>query len=89
MSEEASIIEELRKKNALQSEQISLLRHENVLLQQKVDLLIRRIFGGSSEVLSPDQLELLLGGNKEGHPLGKGDASLAEEADPRPTYESH
>ena len=89
MSEEASIIEELRKKNALQSEQISLLRHENVLLQQKVDLLIRRIFGGSSEVLSPDQLELLLGGNKEGHPLGKGDASLAEEADPRPTNESH
>jgi transposase len=31
--------------------------------------------------LSPDQLELLLGGNEQGTPLGKGDASLEEEAD--------
>jgi transposase len=90
VSEEASIIEELRKENALlreksalQSEQITQLRQENALLKQKVDLLVRRIFGGSSEVLSPDQLELLLGGSLPGTPLGKGDASLEEEADLR------
>ncbi|OBQ32000.1 MAG: hypothetical protein AN487_23210, partial [Anabaena sp. CRKS33] len=68
MTEAAKIIEELRKENALlrektalQSEQIILLRQENALLRQKVDLLVRRIFGRGSEVMSPDQLELLLG----------------------------
>ena len=76
MSEADAIILELRKENAL-------LRAENDLLRQKVDLLVKRIFGGSSEVLSADQLELLLGGNAQGIPLGKGDASLEEEADPR------
>lgn len=68
MSEADAIILELRKENAS-------LRAENALLRQKVDLLVKRIFGGSSEVLSPDQLELLLGGNEAGLPLGKGDAS--------------
>jgi transposase len=34
---------------------------ENELLRQKVDLLIRRVFGSSSERLDPSQLELLLG----------------------------
>ena len=75
MIEDDAIILELRKENAS-------LRCENALLKQKVDLLVRRIFGGSSEVLRPDQLELLLGGNGQGTPLGKGDASL-EEADLR------
>ena len=76
MPEEATIILELRKENAQ-------LRAENALLRQKVDLLVKRIFGSSSEVLSPDQLELLLGGSAQGTPLGKGDASLEEEADPQ------
>ena len=76
MSEADAIILELRKENAS-------LRAENALLRQKVDLLVKRIFGGSSEVLSPDQLELLLGGNEAGLPLGKGDASLEEEAETR------
>ena len=31
--------------------------------------------------MSPDQLELLLGGKEQGSPLGKGDASLEEEAE--------
>ena len=74
MTEEAKIIEELRKENAS-------LRVENALLRQKVDLLVRRIFGRGSEVMSPDQLELLLGGSEGGTPLGKGDASLEEEAE--------
>jgi transposase len=98
VSEEADIIEKLRAENALlrhemglqraenalQRDEIRRLRQENKLLGQKVDLLVRKIFGKSSEVLSPDQLELLLGEGKMGTPLGKGDASLEEEADPRP-----
>jgi transposase len=36
------------------------LRRENALLRQKIDLLVRRVFGSSSEQLSPGQLELLM-----------------------------
>ena len=35
-------------------------RRENTLLRQKIDLLVRRVFGASSEALDPAQLELLL-----------------------------
>ncbi len=35
-------------------------RRENELLRQKTDLLIRRVFGSSSEGLDRGQLELLL-----------------------------
>jgi hypothetical protein len=35
-------------------------RRENELLRQKIDLLIRRVFGSSSERLDKTQLELLL-----------------------------
>ena len=35
-------------------------QRENTLLRQKIDLLVRRVFGASSEVLNPAQLELLL-----------------------------
>lgn len=42
--------------------QIETLRQENALLRQKVDLLVRRIFGSSSEQLDPAQLQLLLQG---------------------------
>ena len=35
-------------------------RHENALLRQKVDALVRRVFGSSSEKVDPAQLELLL-----------------------------
>jgi hypothetical protein len=35
-------------------------RQENALLRQKIDLLVRRVFGASSEALDPAQLELLL-----------------------------
>ena len=36
------------------------LRRENELLRAKVDLLVRRVFGSSSERLSPDQLSLAI-----------------------------
>jgi len=35
-------------------------RRENALLRQKIDLLVKRVFGSSSEQLNPAQLELLL-----------------------------
>ncbi len=35
-------------------------RQENMLLRQKLDLLVRRVFGSSSERLDRAQLELLL-----------------------------
>ena len=41
------------------------LRQENALLRQKVDLLIKRIFGAGSEKMDAGQLQLLLGGEDE------------------------
>jgi transposase len=35
-------------------------RRENALLRQKIDLLVKRVFGSSSEQLHPAQLELLM-----------------------------
>ena len=40
--------------------QLEAVLRENALLRQKIDLLVRRVFGPTSERLSPDQLELLL-----------------------------
>ena len=36
-------------------------RRENALLRQKIDLLVKRVFGSSSEQLDKSQLELLMG----------------------------
>jgi transposase len=41
-------------------ELVGSLRQENTLLRQKIDLLIKRVFGSSSEKLDRSQLELLL-----------------------------
>ena len=60
-------------------------RTENMLLRQKVDLLIRKVFGASSEKLDPSQLDLFLSREcvTENAP-GKPEASSAlEEADPQ------
>jgi transposase len=59
------------------------LRTENKLLREKVDLLIKRIFGSQSEKLDAAQLELLL----KGIDPGKADAS-AEKAEASPIVES-
>ena len=63
-------------------QRIEELQNENALLRQKVDLLIRKVFGASSEKLDPSQLDLFLlqGENAP----GKSQASSAlEEADPQ------
>jgi transposase len=41
------------------TQQVELLRRENTLLRQKIDLLVKRVFGSSSEPLDRNQLELL------------------------------
>lgn len=41
-------------------ELVAALQKENSLLRQKIDVLIRRVFGSSSERVDPAQLELLL-----------------------------
>jgi transposase len=61
------------------------LRHANAkiaLLQQKIDRLVRRIFGSKSERLDSRQLELLLELQKEVQELGKAEASQEAEAIP-------
>jgi transposase len=57
---------------------------ENALLRQKVDLLIRKVFGASSEKIDPSQIDLFLV-EPENAP-GKTSASSAlEEAEPSPS----
>ena len=58
------------------------LKAELVLMRQKVDALVRRVFGTSSEKLAPGQLELF-GPDSE---LGKGCASWSEEASQIPNH---
>ena len=53
-----------------------MLRREIALLKEKVDLLIRRIFGVKSEKLDVAQLELLLEQAQAGTHLGKAEASV-------------
>jgi transposase len=85
VSEEVALQEIIAQKDA----QIRLLQAENErqsleikLLKEKVDLLIRRLFGSKSEKLDAAQLELLL---KEAE-SGKADAS-AEKAEASPIVE--
>ncbi|MEI6033324.1 MAG: IS66 family transposase [Verrucomicrobiae bacterium] len=51
-------IKGLQKKLAGLEEENAALRKENFLLQQKVDALVRRIFGSSSEPFNPNQPDL-------------------------------
>jgi len=50
---------------ARQTAEVARLKEENELLRQKVDLLIKKIFGKSSEQLDENQLMLLLGEEEE------------------------
>ncbi len=72
MSDESEIelLRKLRKQDAeiiaLLKEKVAVLEQENALLKQKVNLLVKRLFGAGSEKLDPKQLELLLGGADSG-----------------------
>ena len=94
---EAALVKELsevRKTLAQALGTVATLEKENTLLRQKIDLLIRRVFGASSEKLDPAQMELLLGmaspeadaGNAGASPE-MGEAALLSCKDPsRPTH---
>ena len=58
-------------------ERLDRLEKENVLLRQKIDLLVRQLFGAKSEQLEPAQLLLLLAGMDE--PPPKAPEPVAEE----------
>ncbi len=57
--------EQLTRLLAQSREEVIELRRENSLLRQKIDALVRRVFGSSSEALNPGQLQLLLQGQSE------------------------
>jgi len=75
-------VKELSKKQLLH--RVEELQTENTLLRQKVDLLVRKIFGASSEKLDASQLDLFLlqAESTPGKPVA---SSALEEADPQPT----
>ena len=78
MNELERLLEENRElKAALENE-----RKENILLRQKIDLLIKKVFGQSSEKLSIDQLQLFTS-NPEDVPGKSAASSAEEEAEPR------
>lgn len=54
---------------AASQQQILELKQENELLKQKIDALVRRIFGASSEKVDPAQLELFMAGTDGAAPL--------------------
>ena len=74
--------EDLLRRNAQLETENAQLKAELALLRQKVDALVRRVFGTSSEKLAPGQLELF-GPDSE---LGKGCASWSEEASQIPNH---
>ena len=65
---------------AASQQQNAELRQEIDLLKQKINALVRRIFGAKSEQLNPAQLELLLTGMEGPPPPGKSDASRVASA---------
>lgn len=65
------------------------LREENRLLRQKLDHLIRQIYGSKSEKLDPGQLDLFEGLDLEGKHEASGDQSAAEALTPTETPSRH
>lgn len=56
----AAELSELREVVSALKAALDLSRQENTLLRQKIDLLVKRVFGSSSEQLDRNQLELLM-----------------------------
>ena len=80
-SREAQLLAELKARD----ERLEALERENALLRQKIDLLVRKLFGAQSEKLDPAQLLLLLQG-MDGP--GKAPEPVAAEAPRRSTVPS-
>jgi transposase len=78
---EAELLAELK----VRDERLLALEKENALLRQKIDLLVRKLFGAKSEKLDPAQLLLLLQGLDE---PGKAPEPVVAEAPRRSTAPS-
>jgi transposase len=77
---------QLRKQNELLQEKIRLQDQEIRLLREKVNLLVKRIFGAKSEKLDPNQLQLLLGLETESRePEASPPEEIREAVKPRKT----
>ena len=74
--------EELKADRGRLRTRVAQLEQELKLQKEKVDALIRRIFGAKTEQLDPGQLELLL---SQGSSLGKAEASVAPSTEANPT----
>ena len=73
---------QLSEQNALLQQRLDLAEQENRLLRQRVDQLVRQIFGSKSEKLDPAQLELLLEGlDASGKPEASEGGEEAPEAE--------
>lgn len=79
---EAQLLADLK----IRDERIAELEKENALLRQKIDLLVRKVFGASSEKLDPAQLLLLLQGMEP--PPGKAPEPAVAEVPRRSTVPS-
>ena len=74
-------IKGLLEKLAERDERIAALEKDNALLQQKVDALVRKIFGSSSEPFNPNQPDLFgFTGEQAAEEAGKVCASFLGEA---------
>jgi len=61
----SQLLEESRRQLELSNQRLAALEKENALLRQKIDLLVRTLFGAKSERLDPAQLLLILQGMDE------------------------
>ena len=78
---------ELSRQLARSHERLVALEKENALLREKIDLLVRKLFGAKSEKLDPAQLLLLLQGlDEDGR--GKAPEPVVAEAARRSTGQS-
>ena len=68
-------------------ERIATLERENALLREKIDLLVRKLFGAKNEKIDPTQLLLLLQGMDE-DVRGKASEPVVAEAARRSTAQS-
>ena len=73
------MLEKLTELNAKQANQIKELVDQNRLLSQKIQFLLKRLFGRKSEKLDKSQLELLLGELEDLKPDGDDTQGLMSE----------
>jgi transposase len=80
-AKEKQLLEQLHQRD----KRIEELETENALLRQKIDLLIRKVFGPSSEKLDLSQLDLFLQQGENAPGKSEASPTTLEEADPQPS----